>query len=161
MDMQKKPTNSEGRILQYGIVGFWLLFWLFNVIDKFIGGSIFLWVGKDRLAQLVQYFTSIGIENPNAALGFLIFITVVQIIALSLLALTLWHLTLGTDSKAHRFFFWGTVAGLFMFTFFSIGDQIFGDRAELLEHTTFWMAILVSWGAYTYILKLQSKDIQS
>ena len=136
------------------------MFWLFNVIDKFIGGPTFLWVGKDRLAQLVQYFASIGIENPNVALAFLIFVTIAQIIALSLMALTLWHLTFGTDSRAGHFFFWGTVAGLFMFTFFSIGDQIFGDRAELLEHTTFWMAVLVSWGAYTYILKLQSKDVQ-
>ena len=45
-------------------------------------------------------------------------------------------------------------AGLVIFSFFAIGDQIFGDRVELQEHTTFWMALIISWGAYIYFPKI-------
>jgi hypothetical protein len=148
-------SRIEGKVIQFGVVGFWALFWLFNVIDKFIGSSTFLWVGKDRFAQFVKYFSSIGIENPNVASAFLVFVTIIQIIALFLTAAALWHLIVGKDDKARHFFFWGTFAGLFILSFFAIGDQIFGDRVELWEHTTFWMALIISWGAYMYFPKIQ------
>ena len=67
-------TNIESYIVRFGVVIFWTLFWLLNVIDKFIGGSTFLWAGKDRLAQFVKYFSSIGIENQSVAFWFLTFV---------------------------------------------------------------------------------------
>ena len=146
-------TRLESKTIQFGIIIFWLLFWLLNVIDKFIGSSTFLWVGKDRLTQFVKYFSSVGIDNPNVAFTFLIFVSIAEIIALVLIAGALWQLMLGNEQKAHQFFFWGTFAGLAMFSFFAIGDQIFGERHELLEHTTYWMALIVSWGAYKYFPK--------
>jgi hypothetical protein len=140
----------EGAVIRFGVVIFWVLFWLFNVIDKFIGGATFLWVGKDRFAQFTKYFTSIGVESPTVVSGFLIFVSIAEIIALVFVGLALWHLIRRNDEKARSFFFRGTVAGLFVFTFFAVGDQIFGDRMELWEHTTFWMALIISWGAYIY-----------
>lgn len=146
-------NNIESKVIRFGIVIFWALFWLFNVIDKFIGGSTFLWVGKDRYSQFVNYFSSIGIENPIFASSFLVFVTITQIIALILIATTFFYLIRRNEQKARHFFFWGTFVGLFIFSFFSIGDQIFGYRMELWEHTTFWMALIISWGAYVYFPK--------
>tara|TARA_Y100000310_G_C20519266_1_gene732822 strand:- start:113 stop:580 length:468 start_codon:yes stop_codon:yes gene_type:complete len=151
--MKLLTSNTEGKVIRFGIVIFWTLFWLFNVIDKFIGSSTFLWVGRDRLPQFVKYFSSIGIENQSVAFGFLTFITIAEVIAFILLVIALWHLVLKNNQKARTFFFWGTFTGLAIFSLFSIGDQIFGDRHELLEHTIYWVALIVSWWAYAYFPK--------
>jgi len=45
------------------------------------------------------------------------------------------------------------ITGLLLFTFLTLGDQTFGDRFQLLEHTIFWVAVLVSWGAFVWINK--------
>ena len=123
--------GNEARILHWSIVLFWSLFWFFNVMDKFIGGPTFLWFGEDRFAQFVKYFTSIGIEHPNVAWGFLVFTTILEVIAFLLLTPPLWCLIQGKDEKAHSFYFLGTLVGLAAFTFFGVGDQVFGDRREL------------------------------
>lgn len=36
------------------------------------------------------------------------------------------------------------------FSIFAIGDHIFGDRLELLEHTLFWFITLFSWVAFVH-----------
>ena len=142
---------NEGIIIRLGILVFWTLFWLLNVIDKFIGDPIFLWVGKNRFAQFVKYFSTIGIENLYVSYGFLAFVTAAEIAAFILFVIALWNLIRKNDRRAHAFFVGGTVTGLAIFSFFAIGDQIFGDRFELMEHTIFWVAIIVSWGAYHLI----------
>ncbi len=155
--MKKKSAASHihlrGHVIQLGILVFWTFFWLFNVIDKFIGGPGFLFVGRDRFAQIVKFFSSLGIENPNYALGSLIFATLLEVAALVLVGVALFHLLKGNNHRARTLYFWGTFAGLALFSFFAIGDQIFGDRFELLEHTLFWIAIIASWGAYVYFPK--------
>lgn len=143
-------SKIQDRIILYGVVVYWTLFWLFNVVDKFIGGETFLWVGKDRMAQFLEYFSSIGIENPVVAKGFLFFVTVLQLLALLLLLGALWQLIFGKKKRADDYFFWGTLAGLIIFSLFAMGDQIFGDRFELLEHTIYWMSLIISYGAYKY-----------
>lgn len=148
--MNHPNNHHEGRIIKFGIVIFWTMFWLFNVVDKFIGGSIFLFVGKDRFAQVAKFFFSLGVENPIIPLGALAIGTILEIAAFVLLAGALWALLRRNDERARTLFFWGTFAGLALFSFFAIGDQIFGDRFELLEHTLFWIAIVISWGAYIY-----------
>jgi hypothetical protein len=150
----------EGKIFRMGIVGFWTLFWFFNVIDKFIGGSAFLFVGSDRFALFVKLFSSLGIGNQNAffvSLGSLIIATIIEIIAFALLLSALWHLFQHNDTRAETLFFWGSFTGLVLFSFFAIGDQIFGDRVELLEHSIFWIALIMSWGAYIYFPKEKEK----
>lgn len=148
--MKFSSNTYEGKLIRIGTVVFWALFWFLNVIDKFINKPTFLFAGKDRITQFQNYFSSIGLEDPNIALGFLIFVTIAEIVAFLLVAAALFSLVTNNDKKAHIFFFWGTFVGLAIFSFFAIGDQIFGDRSELLEHTTFWVALIVSWGAYKY-----------
>ncbi len=53
---------SQTSLLRHGILGYWTIFWLFNVLDKIIGGAHFLWVGRDRFAQFQKYFASAGLE---------------------------------------------------------------------------------------------------
>ena len=74
-------TKKESSLLQLGILGYWSLFWLLNVVDKFIGGSTYLFAGRDRAAQLFGYFESIGVTNPWVLQGSLVIITVLEIIA--------------------------------------------------------------------------------
>ena len=151
--MRIKKKNLEIKVIQIGILAYWFLFWLLNVVDKFIGKSTFLWVGKDRFSQLVNYFASIGIENETIPYITLVFSTILEIIALLLLTFALFKYLSGHYQKARDIFFWGTFVGLAIFSFFSIGDQVFGDRVELLEHTTYWIALIISWGAYVYFPK--------
>jgi hypothetical protein len=145
------------KLMQLGILLFWTIFWFFNALDKVLNKPMFLWVGKDRVAQFEKYFSSIGIEEPSIVIGFLVLVAVAEAAAFLLLAKAFWLLIKKKEKEAARFFLYGTLMGLAIFTFFAIGDQIFGDRAELLEHSIFWIIILVSWGAYTYYPKLSSR----
>lgn len=150
-------TNRESRILQLVILGYWSLFWLLNVIDKFIGGSTYLFAGRDRASQLAKYFSSIGITNDLIPQGALVISTVLEIIALLYVSWAFVKLVSGDKHRAHHLFFRGTLAGLLIFGFFSIGDQVFGDRFELLEHTLYWIAVLVSWAAYSYFPRREAQ----
>lgn len=144
--------EQEQMILRISIALFWWLFWLLNVVDKFIGGSTFLWVGKDRAAQFLKYFSSIGIEHPLVAHGVLMFVTILQITALLFMTAALWHLVFGGGRKiaqAHSMFFLGIIFSLLIFTFFAAGDQVFGDRVELLEHSIYWGVLLISWFGFS------------
>jgi hypothetical protein len=148
----------KGRIIQLGIVSFWVLFWLLNVADKLIGEPGFLFVGTDRFALFFKFFGSLGIESIPLPLVALAITTVIEISALILSGATLLYLLRQNDEKARNFFFWGTFAGLILFTFFIIGDQIFGDRVEVLEHSLFWVILIISWAAYTYLPKQETAE---
>jgi hypothetical protein len=142
---------KEKEFIQLGIILFWFVYWLFNVIDKFIAGTAYLWVGKDRFAQFVDYFRSIGITDPSVASNFLIITTVLEITALVFVVVTLWYFLQNNGNKQRAAFFYATLMSLFIFTFFSAGDQVFGDRVELLEHSIYWIITLISWFVYTKI----------
>ncbi|GAB4452241.1 MAG: hypothetical protein OHK0036_13610 [Bacteroidia bacterium] len=49
-----KYQVSDG-VLRFFILLYWSFFWFLNVIDKIIGGSHFLFVGKDRFAQIERF----------------------------------------------------------------------------------------------------------
>jgi len=148
MDIFKKANN---KLIQFSIILFWSAFWFFNVVDKFIFEKTFLWVGKDRLLQFSGYFSSIGLENKNLILGIFIFITLIEILALVFALVSLISFLKKKYSIAMRAFFNSILVSLFIFLIFSIGDQAFGDRFELLEHTLFWISLLISWFIYSYL----------
>ena len=150
--VQKEKTNlTEKSFIKFAILIFWTFYWFFNVADKFIGGPIFLWVGQDRFAQFVKFFSSIGLTGsivPNTAL---IIGSCLEILAFVLCSGALLFFMIRKEEETNTWYFWGTWVGLFIFLFFSIGDQIFGDRFELFEHTTFWVIILVSWAVFIWV----------
>lgn len=131
---------------------FWFLFWLFNVIDKF-AYKTGLWMGKDRTSQFNAYFESINVSSQLVPTIALHVVTLLELGALALLTLALAHFIAKNKKAAHALFFWGTFLGLVIFSLFTIGDQIFGDRFELLEHTIYWIALIVSWFVFDYYSK--------
>ena len=63
----KRIGASKNQWIRGAILMYWSIFWLFNIIDKVIGGSQFLWVGRDRFAQFQKFFASAGLEAPIIA----------------------------------------------------------------------------------------------
>ena len=122
---------------------------MFNVLDKFIGGQTYLWAGKDRFAQLVKYFALIGIENEAVVFASLIVTTILEVFALVFATFALVYCFVGNKRIAHGALYLTILTSLAIFSVFAIGDQVFGDRFELLEHTLYWLAFVLSWYLYT------------
>jgi len=141
--------KHEKALIRFSIVLFWSLFWLFNFIDKVIPGAEGFWVGKDRFVQFTGYFASIGVENPTLVGWVLGVVSVLELLAFVFMTFALVAVITKKKKWAHSFTFWGVIISLAIFTFFGIGDQIFGDRTELLEHSIYWMALIISWFMYT------------
>ena len=139
------PTNQ---LVRYSILFYWSIFWLFNIVDKIIGGSLFLWVGRDRFAQFQKFFASAGLESPAIANFALIIAAGLEVFAFVFFAGALLYFLKKKIETSRTWFFIGIVFTLITFTIFSIGDHIFGDRFELLEHTLFWFLTLFSWVAF-------------
>ena len=139
------PTNQ---LVRYSILFYWSIFWLFNIVDKIIGGSLFLWVGRDRFAQFQKFFASAGLESPAIANFALIIAAGLEVFAFVFFAGALLYFLKKKIETSRTWFFIGIVLTLITFTIFSIGDHIFGDRFELLEHTLFWFLTLFSWVAF-------------
>jgi len=148
--------HYQNRVIQGGIIGYWFLFWLLNCLDKVFGGRNAFFVGKDRLSQFEGYFETIGMTawQPLSAL---IFVSILEILAFGFLAVALYAFFTKKANLEDRTFFWGTFLGLLIFSIFSIGDQVFGDRFELMEHTIYWTSLIASWGAYEFFPRLLKK----
>jgi len=158
--MENKYLATENRIIgkhliRYLILIYWMLFWLLNGIDKIIGGAHFLFVGKDRFATIERFFDSLGLGNPIYANIALIITTALEIFAFVFFFGALIHLIKKNIEATRSWFFIGIVLTLTTFTFFSIGDQIFGDHSELLEHGIYWLITILSWIIFIHINKIQ------
>ena len=161
MEMKNSDNSNivNGKdLIKYLILVYWVLFWLFNILDKIIGGSHFLFVGKDRFAQIERFFDSIGLGNPIIANVALIISSGLEIFAFVFSLGALYHLMKKNIDSARSWFFVGIIFTLVVFTYFSIGDQIFGDHAELLEHGIYWFITLLSWMIFIHIDKIQISD---
>jgi hypothetical protein len=134
---------------------YWILFWLFNILDKIIGGAHFLFVGKDRFAQMQRFFDSIGLDNPIVANIALIITAALEIFALVFFCGALYHFKRRNRENTRSWFFLGILFTLLTFIYFSIGDQIFGDHFELLEHALFYFITLLSWIIFIRIDTIQ------
>ena len=142
---------QTGPWIRLGTLAYWTLFWFFNVIDKVVGGAHFLWVGRDRFAQFQKYFASAGLPAPWVADLGLVVAAALEVFALVFFAGATHHFLKRRDEASHTWFLAGTVTTLATFTFFSIGDHLFGDRFELLEHTLFWFISLMSWAVFHWL----------
>ncbi len=148
---------STAHLIRFGILIYWSIFWLFNVVDKVIGGAHFLWVGRDRFAQFQKYFASAGLEAPIIADASLVVAAALEVFAFLFFAGALAHFWRKNAGVARSWMAIGTGLTLLTFTIFSIGDHIFGDRFELLEHTLFWFSSIGSWVVFVH-LERQGED---
>jgi len=145
-------------LIRYFILIFWALFWLLNGIDKIIGGAHLLFVGKDRFATIERFFDSLGLGTPIYANIALIITTALEIFAFVFFLGALLHFIKKNIEATRSWFFIGIVLTLTTFTYFSIGDQIFGDHSELLEHGIYWLITILSWTIFIHIDKIQIFD---
>jgi hypothetical protein len=153
MHFTHKIIGSD--LIRYFILINWTLFWLLNVVDKAIGGAHFLFVGKDRFAQMQRYFDSLGLGAPIMANIALIITVGLETFALIFFCGALYHLIKKNVEATRSWFFIGIALTLITFTFFSVGDQFFGDHFELLEHSLFWFIGLLSWIIFVQVEKIQ------
>jgi hypothetical protein len=138
-------------LIRYLIIAFWVFFWLFNVIDKVVGGAHFLFVGKDRFAQIQRLFDSLGLGAPVVANIALVVTVVLEVFAFVSFSGAIYHKVRKNPVGTHSWFFTGICLTLVTFTYFSIGDQAFGDHAELLEHNLFWFIALLTWVVFIHV----------
>jgi len=146
--------KGENRIIRGGIIIFWLSFWLFNAIDKAVLEPRFIWVGENWVSLFLKLFGSIGIENKVVPYLALSLVGVLEFTAAVFMILALFYYFKGEKKKTKNMFFIGILISLIIFSFFAIGDQIFGERQELLEHSTYWIGLIISWFIYTKLFNI-------
>jgi len=140
----------ENKLIQYLILIHWTLFYATTVIDKIVPDVYPLWVGADFYTLFIKFFASLGLTDPIFATVALAGISFLEIVAFVCFLFSLLNLYKGKDKISEQWFYRGVSFSVLIFSFFSIGDQVFGDRFTLLEHTIFWIILVVSWVVYKY-----------
>lgn len=159
---------KEKIFIQYFILIHWTFFWGLSVVDKIIPDVYPLWVGVDFYTLFIKFFASLGLTNPIFATIALIIVATTETIAFVCYLLSLVNIYNGNDKSSEQWFYRGVTFSVLLFSFFSIGDQVFGDRFNLLEHGIFWIISVISWVIYKYnyladerIIKFsKTKDIE-
>ena len=120
------------------VMVYWGVFWLMNAADKVLNRTDlgpFTWHGKDREAQFGSYFADMDL--PASMVGpTLHFAFLWEIVAGTLFLAALARPGLLTAAFA---------VSAITFIGFSAFDVVSGDRAELLEHGTYMVLLLVGW----------------
>ena len=65
----------------------------------------------------------------------------------------------GNHTLSEKWFFRAVFSSLALFSLFSIADQVFGDRFQLLEHGLFWLILIASWLLFKYISDSDEKSL--
>ena len=160
---------KEKKTIQYIILIYWTFFGALSVIDKIIPDVYPYWVGADFYTLFIKFFASLDITNPIFATIALAGISAIEIVSFVCYLFSIYNLYKGKDKISEQWFYRGISFAVLLFSFFSIGDQVFGDRNNLLEHGIFWIILVVSWLVYKYnslteerIIKFSfSKDLKT
>lgn len=141
---------KEKKLIQYLILIHWSLFSVTTVIDKIVPDVYPLWVGADFYTLFIKFFASLGLTDPIFATIALAGISFLEIVAFACFSFALFNLFKTKEKIAEQWFYRGISISILTFSLFSIGDQVFGDRFTLLEHTIFWIILIFSWVIYKY-----------
>ena len=142
---------KERNLIRFAILIFWTFFWGLSVTDKIIPAVQLNWVGKDFFALFIKFFESLGIKNPIFATIALASVATIEAVNFVLYLFSLVNFASGNIALAEKFFYRAILSSVALMTFFSVGDNDFGDRAQLLEHGLFWMLIVASWVVFKFI----------
>ena len=151
---------KEKNTIRQMIVIYWMFFTGLTIIDKIIPDVYPLWVGADFYTLFVKLFASLGLKNPIIATISLAGIATLEILAFVFYLFAFINQLKSDNEKSEQWFYRGIGLSAFTFIIFSIGDQVFGDRNNLLEHGIFWISLIVSWTVYKYSLKTEEKIIK-
>lgn len=141
---------KEKKLIQYFILIYWTFFGALTVIDKIVPDVYPYWVGADFYTLFIKFFASLGLADPIFATIALAGISFIEILAFVCYSFSLFTLYKGKDKISEQWFYRGVSFSVILFSLFSIGDQVFGDRFNLLEHGIFWIILVVSWVVYKY-----------
>ena len=147
------------RLLRLSIVGFWTLFWGLSVVDKVVPDVHPFWVGKDFFALFVKFFASLGLKDPLFATVALAGVSGLEAVSFVLYLIASVHVIRQSPDRANTWFFRAVSASMTLFVLFSIADQTFGDRFQLLEHGLFWLVLLASWGMFRMLPEQPTSDM--
>ena len=150
---------KEKNIIRFSILIFWTFFWGLSVLDKIIPDVHNLWVGKDFLALFVKFFGSLGLKNPIFATIALASVSALEVFNFVFYLLSFISFSRGNHALSEKWFFRAVFASLALFSLFSIADQVFGDRFQLLEHGLFWLILIASWLLFKYISDSDEKSL--
>ncbi|MGL1921275.1 MAG: hypothetical protein OCD03_09615 [Hyphomicrobiales bacterium] len=121
---------------------FWLIFWLFNGLDKFLYQTdmgMLTWYGKDRGWQFLTYLTNVQISADFVG-PILRFAGIWEVMVSLIFGAFLWcQVKSKAQSKTKKIELYDLALKISMLTFigFCGFDIVVGDRAELLEHSTY------------------------
>lgn len=147
IDQNDKPINSN---LTVYFALFWLAFWLFNGLDKFLYQTdmgMMTWYGKDRGWQFLTYITNINLSASFVG-PILRFAGIWEIAVGLFFGAFIWvQIRNKQQSKNANIRLYDLAMKLSMLTFigFCVFDIVVGDRAELLEHSTYIGVVGVSY----------------
>ncbi len=150
---------KEKNIIRLAILIFWTFFWGLSVVDKILPDVHYLWVGKDFFALFIKFFASLGLKNPIFATLALAGITALEVLNFVFYLLSLGSFFKSEEGLCEKWFFRAVFSSMTLFSLFSIGDQVFGDRFQLLEHGLFWLVLISSWVVFKYVDEAKTNRI--
>ena len=150
---------KEKNILRFSILFYWTFFWGLSVLDKIIPDVHHLWVGKDFFALFVKFFGSLGLKDPIFATLALAFVSSLEGLNFIFYLLASINFLKAKESLFQKWFFRAIFTSITLFSLFSIADQVFGDRFQLLEHGLFWLILIASWVLFKYISSSDGKTL--
>jgi hypothetical protein len=151
---------TEKKVIRLAIIVFWTFFWGLSVIDKIIPDVSPFWVGKDFYALFIKFFASLGVKNPIVATTALAFISIFEVINFVFYLFSFINFIRSKTEHAEKWFFRAIFSSVLLFGLFSIGDQVFGDRFQLLEHGLLCMVLLSSWIIFKYLSPKESTKFE-
>ena len=147
------------------VIAFWFCFWLLNGLDKFFArqdiGFVHWW-GNHRVEKFTMYFDRLDID-PGFVTATLIFAGIVEFFAAALFLVAGIRLVKNQPGVAYRTDL-AIAVSIAVFLGFAIFDVVVGDRAELLEHSTYVGVLLVSFlavAAESFFQHLKDLDSDS
>lgn len=132
------------------VIIFWFFFWLLNGLDKFFARQdigFMHWWGNHRVEKFTMYFERLDFD-PAYITATLIFAGIIEFAAAGMFVVAGQRLIKGLPGVAYRTDL-AITASIAVFLGFTIFDVVVGDRAELLEHSTYIGVLLVSFLAVT------------
>lgn len=147
------------------VIVFWFFFWLLNGLDKFFARQdiwLIHWWGNHRVEKFTMYFDRLALD-PAFVQATLIFAGLVEFAAAGIFVWAGMRLLQGKPGVAYRTDL-AIAVSITVFLGFTIFDVVVGDRAELLEHSTYIGVLLVSFlavSAESFFQHLRDLDSQS
>jgi hypothetical protein len=100
-----------------------------------------------------------GLKDPMFATVALAIISSLEVLNFVFYLFALVNQTKKDDALTEKWFFRAILSSVVLFSLFSIADQVFGDRFQLLEHGIFWLILIASWVIFKYVANKEENVI--